>query len=585
MYISEHRKAKLHISLETLDNQQRSRMRKTKIRKWEDYYANYDTKYMAEVTHLGLNEHRVLTDRDEEILGNKINNLVSKWDKKWQAYKEKKEKQRLLGDLESQAAYLSKEAKEYLEAVENILKNTLNIDDSVDWEELKDHSGFTGSPPEKPSLSQVTPPDPKSSKYQPVFDFWDKILKKKKQSKIDSCKQIYDNDYQQYLKMQGHLDLEYEKALESYDNAMEAFNQRKRKFCDNQKAANKKVDLMKENYLNKVVGSIEEYSELVLNNSDYPPTFPQSFELEFSPDIKSLVIDYWLPSPEDMPSVKEVKFIKSRQELKEVAISEAQKKRLFDSSIYQITLRSVHELFEADAAQALDMITFNGWVSFINKANGQRESSCIVSLQANKEEFEAINLEYVDPKECFKSLKGVGSSKLYGLSPVKPILQLDKNDSRITSHYDVAHTLNDSMNLAEMEWEDFEHLVRELFSKEFSINGGEVNVTQASRDGGVDAIAFDPDPIRGGKIVIQAKRYSNTVGVSAVRDLFGTLVNEGANKGILVTTANYGPDAYAFAKGKPITLLSGANLLHLLSKHGYSARINLKEAKNKRSQS
>jgi restriction endonuclease Mrr len=53
---------------------------------------------------------------------------------------------------------------------------------------------------------------------------------------------------------------------------------------------------------------------------------------------------------------------------------------------------------------------------------------------------------------------------------------------------------------------------------------------EASRDGGVDAIVFDPDPIRGGKIVIQAKRYTNTVSVSAVRDLFGTIHNEGLIK-------------------------------------------------------
>ena len=93
------------------------------------------------------------------------------------------------------------------------------------------------------------------------------------------------------------------------------------------------------------------------------------------------------------------------------------------------------------------------------------------------------------------------------------------------------------------------------------------------------AVVFDPDPIRGGKIVIQAKRYTNAVGVSAVRDLYGTLLNEGANKGILVTTSNFGPDAYEFAKGKPITLLDGGNLLHLLGKHGHKARIDLKEAK------
>ena len=105
-----------------------------------------------------------------------------------------------------------------------------------------------------------------------------------------------------------------------------------------------------------------------------------------------------------------------------------------------------------------------------------------------------------------------------------------------------------------------------------------MKVTQASRDRGVDAIAFDPDPIRGGKIVIQAKRYTKTVGVTAVRDLYGTVMNEGATKGILITTSDYGPDAYDFVKDKPLTLLNGNNLLHLLEKHGTKARIDLKEA-------
>lgn len=103
------------------------------------------------------------------------------------------------------------------------------------------------------------------------------------------------------------------------------------------------------------------------------------------------------------------------------------------------------------------------------------------------------------------------------------------------------------------------------------------HLTQASSDGGVDAIAFDPDPIRGGKIVIQAKRYNNVVGVSAVRDLYGTVLNEGATKGILVTTSHYGRDSYAFAQDKPITLMNGSNLLSLLEKYGHKATIHLKD--------
>lgn len=114
---------------------------------------------------------------------------------------------------------------------------------------------------------------------------------------------------------------------------------------------------------------------------------------------------------------------------------------------------------------------------------------------------------------------------------------------------------------------EFEGLIQNLFTR----MGLE---TRPSRDGGVDCVAYDPRPIMGGKVVIQAKRYRNTVGVSAVRDLYGTLQNEGASKGILVTTSGYGQASFDFQKNKPIELLDEANLLYLLKEHaGIEARI------------
>jgi restriction system protein len=286
-----------------------------------------------------------------------------------------------------------------------------------------------------------------------------------------------------------------------------------------------------------------------------------------------------LPTPDDLPKIKEVKYVHSNNELKEIYYSVSFLEKLYDATIYRLLLRIIHELFEADTAKVIDAISLNGWVDYINKATGKNELACIASIQVKKEEFEEIDLRNVDPKACFKNLKGVGSSKLAGITPIQPILQISKSDRRFIQSYDVTNELDASTNLAAIDWEDFEHLIRELFEKEFSANGGEVKVTQASRDGGVDAIAFDPDPIRGGKIVIQAKRYTNVVGVAAVRDLYGTVVNEGATKGILVTTSDYGPGAYEFAKNKPLTLLNGSHLLYLLEKHGHKARIDLQEAK------
>jgi len=118
-----------------------------------------------------------------------------------------------------------------------------------------------------------------------------------------------------------------------------------------------------------------------------------------------------------------------------------------------------------------------------------------------------------------------------------------------------------------------------LFEWEFGRSGVEVKVTRASRDRGVDAIMFDPDPLRGGKYVLQAKRYTRPVDVAAVRDLYGTVVNEGANRGILVTTSSYGPDAYEFAKDKPLSLVDGPNLIAMLQRHGRRYRIDLAEAR------
>jgi restriction system protein len=286
---------------------------------------------------------------------------------------------------------------------------------------------------------------------------------------------------------------------------------------------------------------------MALSNSEYPDFFPQEYALDYNPETRVLVVDYSLPAPEAIPTLVEVKYIASRDEFTEKHMPESQRTKLYDDLLYQITLRTIHELFEADVINALATIVFNGYVCSIDKGTGQETNACVLSIQAKREEFMSINLANVDPKVCFKQLKGVGSSKLHSVTAVAPLVQMRRDDGRFVSSYDVAHHLNEGYNLAAMDWEDFEHLIREIFAKEFSSAGGEVKVTQASRDGGVDAIAFDPDPIRGGKIVIQAKRYTNTVGVAAVRDLYGTVVNEGATKGILVTTSDYGPDAYEFA--------------------------------------
>ena len=87
------------------------------------------------------------------------------------------------------------------------------------------------------------------------------------------------------------------------------------------------------------------------------------------------------------------------------------------------------------------------------------------------------------------TFQGISTPSVEDVVPVRPIFTMNKDD---------AEGLEQEANLAAMPWEDFEHLVRQLFEWEFGRHGAEVRLTRASRDRGVDAIIFDPDPLRGG---------------------------------------------------------------------------------------
>jgi restriction system protein len=146
-------------------------------------------------------------------------------------------------------------------------------------------------------------------------------------------------------------------------------------------------------------------------------------------------------------------------------------------------------------------------------------------------------LANVEPLACLKHLSAGVSKSPAELVPVRPVLEFDMVDPRFGAESDAPSVIDQRPDL-------------------------------------LDCVAYDSRPIFGGKVVIQAKRCTATVGVSAVRDLYGTLHNEGASKGILVTTSGYGPASFDFANNKPIELIDGSNLLYLLREHaGVDAKI------------
>lgn len=559
--------------------------------------------YRITIEHPGLNKARTVTAKSEYELETKINAIEKQWEEQWA------KKQNTYNKIKKQQASIKRAddktllAEKMISEIENMLVKEINLKSPKLYDPFYEATPkFSKEEPEriraklksKPKILNLpVKPSITDEKYF-VPDYIFNFLTKKKEKESQNMRILFESDLKEWEKLtkdtiirneetENKYKIRLEKEQDKIDNKYKSDLDSWKKSRQNHQAKTQEIELKnkekRKSLREGLPSTVEAYYNSILNSIDIPINFKQDFNLKYIPHSKQIYLEFNYPDLENMPLLKKVTYVKSSDTFKETKLTNPARNVLYEKAIYNLTLKLINTIFKFDNYRMVDFITLNGFVTTINPATGQLITPCFMSLVVNKKDFKTVNLQSVDPKEWFKNSKGVAAAKITSITPVQPIISINKEDSRFVDAYDVMHQVEIGTNLASMDWKDFENLIRELFEQEFKSNNGEVKITQASKDGGVDAIAFDPDPIRGGKIVIQAKRYTNVVGVSAVRDLYGTVMNEGATKGILVTTSDYGSDSYNFSKDKPITLLNGANLLHLLEKHGTKAYIDIKEAK------
>jgi len=476
---------------------------------------------------------------------------------------EEKEQKRLYAEARlAEVAAMNEDLDLRGEDLESLLAATLDVDDHLDFEKLKEPAdvrpfrpGNLGTAEPPPDPGDFLPPEPKGI---------GKMFGRQKHADATVAAQ------QRYSEEVGRHAAREQQRLANLERARTEHAEAVRLAEAEAAKANEEVDAFRAEFEAGDPDAVTAYFSLVLQASGYPEGFPQTFRLAYVPASRQLVVEYDLPTIDVVPREKAYKYVKSSDSITTTTRPAAAVRATYTSVIAQVALRTLHELFEADRGRLVDTIVFNGMVDTVDPATGQRVRPCLVTTRTTRDVFGALDLANVEPAACLRHLGASVSRSPDELLPVRPVLEFDMVDPRFVESSDVLGGLDQRTNLMELSPKEFEALIQNLFAA----MGLEARQTRPSRDGGVDCVAFDPRPIFGGKVVIQAKRYKHTVGVSAVRDLFGTLQNEGASKGILVTTSGYGQASFDFANGKPIELISGAHLLHLLAEHtGLEAKI------------
>ncbi|WP_367574510.1 restriction endonuclease [Streptomyces griseoaurantiacus] len=311
--------------------------------------------------------------------------------------------------------------------------------------------------------------------------------------------------------------------------------------------------------------AVEYFSAALYASAVWPEGFPRRIAAAYDPAARQLVLDWELPRYDVVPGTKLVRYLPGSDQDKETPRPVTQRRALYREVLARSALLVLHELFAADEFGALESVAFNGFVDDHDPATGRRTEFFLVTVMAPRSLFSGLRLEQVSPVDCLtEALRGQLSARPDQYTAVRPGRRPEEVAGGV-----VTHGGEEEPDLFAMDPLDFEALVAELFRA----MGMQAVTTQRSNDGGVDVDALDPTPIRGGSLVVQVKRYRNTVPPTAVRDLYGTVQSLGANKGVLVTTSGFGPGSHTFAQGKPLELVSGPELVDLLHRHGLRGRL------------
>lgn len=396
-------------------------------------------RYRYEITlaHKGLGRHRILRGDDADVLQSRGSAIGAEWEALYRRRLETDAKRRSIADRKAtqeagleEAEERTREAQAALLACRKILSTTLSVDDRIDFQELKRGDNFAAPPADPIYRDMPMAPRRENPRYRPDLSLFDKLIPPFRRKKEAAVQAEFDRDTAKYQADLARITDENQKVYHSALAQHSAWTAEKDQFGKKKAAHNATIDAKEAAYRRGEPKTVLEYCDMVLTRSSYPDLFPKEFTLDFLEEAGTVIIDYTLPDYPSLPRLAEVRYNKSKDDFSEKNITESEAQRLYADLLVQTSLRTVHELFEADTASVAAAVVFNGWVRGINPANGRMEAVCLASIHAKRPTFLSLNLGNVEPRLCFDQLGGVFSGKPHQMVGVRPLVSSAEDSQR-----------------------------------------------------------------------------------------------------------------------------------------------------------
>ncbi|MBF8276676.1 MAG: Restriction endonuclease [Candidatus Brocadiaceae bacterium] len=289
-----------------------------------------------------------------------------------QRLRDKEEKQRYLEQRLEEAADKNVELAERLDSLRRVLNHTISTNDTIRFETLRIRKQFKPVPTPK-NISLGTRPPQKE-------DFVVKVKTPGFLEKTFGFKKRYESELVTANAQYEKARLTFERAEREREEKLSHFlseqEKKRQSFMTKAQQRNSEVDEFEASYRNGEYQAIITYNTMVLEQSEYPDGFPQEFRVGYAPESKQLVIDYDLPYVGVIPTEEEFKYVKTKDSIESKPRKATEVKELYQDVVAAVTLRTLHEVFEADQCGHVDVAVFNGFVHATDLSTGRPVHPC-----------------------------------------------------------------------------------------------------------------------------------------------------------------------------------------------------------------
>lgn len=354
---------------------------------------------------------------------------------------------RELLDLNEKCEKLNDSIQQEMRSLEALLVDGISDNVKIHWEKLYMPLEFPQKPPRKPEVLLPEKPDPNlrpsaeerpspdDEQYQMDETMLDSFLPWRVAQKESEIQRQFEADlraFKQKVQKWNHLVTSYKsqvdkakkyhaEALKKHQQKQDEYELARRNYRQVAIEHNAKLTDEQKNYKGGHPATVAKVMTRVLMNSETPESFPNAVAVQFDSTQRCLKVFRELPPLDSMPRVKGYKVIKKKLELRESELSEAAQKRVYDSIVYQLVLRTIYEIFVGDEAGLCDCVEVLGTIDGYDPATGNPAHLIIAKCAVSKEQFRGLRLKNVDPYTCFKELGGKTKTRPSNQKPLEAI--------------------------------------------------------------------------------------------------------------------------------------------------------------------